>query len=334
MDRIIDWCPTPHPSYQKDRRAGAPRLPWLWPFTSDVPTVSTAAEGVGPGEFYRWCSWPRRLSPPFLGLVTLPTWLSGREERLDLHKPRRVRSAEQAEYILRVLYRRLSRRLDRLTPRGNSRSHWSRYTREHSYAPDDFRLKEQFVQVALDKVRPRRVLDVGCNTGHFSLLAARSGASVVAIDSDPAVLGGLCRRARAEGLAVLPLVQNLAMPSPPVGWRNRECLSFLSRAQGKFDLVLVLALVHHMLVTDGVPLEEIVDLVADLTTEWAIVEFVPPGDAMFKKLSRGRDSLYRNLDEKVFERACRRRFSLRDSRRLGKSRRRLYLLRFSGGKAR
>ena len=269
-----------------------------------------------------------------LGLVTLPTWLSGREERLDLHKPRRVRSAEQAEYILRVLYRRLSRRLDRLTPRGNSRSHWSRYTREHSYAPDDFRLKEQFVQVALDKVRPRRVLDVGCNTGHFSLLAARSGASVVAIDSDPAVLGGLCRRARAEGLAVLPLVQNLAMPSPPVGWRNRECLSFLSRAQGKFDLVLVLALVHHMLVTDGVPLEEIVDLVADLTTEWAIVEFVPPGDAMFKKLSRGRDSLYRNLDEKVFERACRRRFSLRDSRRLGKSRRRLYLLRFSGGKAR
>ena len=124
------------------------------------------------------------------------------------------------------------------------------------------------------------------------------------------------------------------MPSPPVGWRNRECLSFLSRAQGKFDLVLVLALVHHMLVTDGVPLEEIVDLVADLTTEWAIVEFVPPGDAMFKKLSRGRDSLYRNLDEKVFERACRRRFSLRDSRRLGKSRRRLYLLRLSGGKAR
>ena len=72
---------------------------------------------------------------------------------------------------------------------------------------------------------------------------------------------------------------------------------------------------------------------------WAIVEFVPPEDAMFKKLSRGRDSLYRNLDEKVIESSVPQALlspgqSARDSRRLGKSHRRLYLLRLSGGKAR
>ncbi len=81
--------------------------------------------------------------------------------------------------------------------------------------------------------RPRRVLDVGANTGHFSEMAARAGASVVAIDGDTAVVGDIWRRASAEKLDILPLVVNLAQPTPPTGWRNRECPSFLDRATGQ-----------------------------------------------------------------------------------------------------
>src|ERR1019366_3194276 len=129
-------------------------------------------------------------------------------------------------------------------------------------------------------------------TGHFSMMAARSGASVVALDYDPAVVGSVWRRASAEKLDILPLVVNLTRPTPAVGWRNGEWPSFLERAKGGFDAVFLLAVIHHMLVTERVPLAEIVDLAAELTTGYVVVEFVSPGDSMFRVLVRGRDELY------------------------------------------
>ena len=140
--------------------------------------------------------------------------------------------------------------LHRVPPLGTGPGTWP--TRATTPTPT-LRSKERFVQAALEQVRPARVLDVGCNTGHFSALAARAGASVVALDGDAAVAGRVWRRAEAERLDILPLVVNLARPSPATGWRNAECPSFLARAEGHADLVLMLAVLHHLLVTERVP---------------------------------------------------------------------------------
>jgi SAM-dependent methyltransferase len=176
-------------------------------------------------------------------------------------------------------------------------------------------------------VSPKRVLDVGCNTGHFSAIAARAGASVVSIDYDPVVLGGVWRQARAERLDILPLAVNLAHPTPSTGWRNREWPSFLDRARGGFDAVLMLAVVHHLLVTDRVPLYDIVRLAAELTEDLLIVEFVSPEDAMFQRIVRGREELHRGLTHEVFEAACSRHFEIMRSQHLEGATRRLYALR-------
>jgi predicted RNA methylase len=95
------------------------------------------------------------------------------------------------------------------------------------YSPEDFMAKQAFVEKALHEFKPTNVLDIGCNTGHFSALAARQGASVVAIDSDPVVVGQVWRMATREKLDILALVINIARPSPSVGWRNGQCRSFL-----------------------------------------------------------------------------------------------------------
>src|SRR5205085_9707023 len=137
---------------------------------------------------------------------------------------------------------------------------------------------EQFVADALAELKPRRVLDVGCNTGHFSALAARARARVVAVDYDPCVVGQAWRRAQSEGLDILPLVCNLARPTPATGWRNHECPSFLDRARGSFDAVLTLAVLHHMLVTERIPRTEIVSLAAEMTTDALVIELVAPAD--------------------------------------------------------
>jgi hypothetical protein len=112
-----------------------------------------------------------------------------------------------------------------------------------------------------------------------------------------------------------------------VGWNNLEWPSFLDRARGGFDAVFMLAVVHHMLVTERVPLEAILDLAADLTTRLLAIEFISPEDSMFRRLLRGREDLFRGLDAARFEDACRRRFDILEVQHLDGATRWLYVLR-------
>jgi SAM-dependent methyltransferase len=170
------------------------------------------------------------------------------------------------------------------------------------------------------------VLDIGCNTGHFSELAAKTGANVVALDSDPVCVGQTYRRAVTNSLSVLPLVANIARPSPALGWRNGEQASLLERLSGRFDLVLMLAVLHHLLVTERIPLPEILRLADDLTTDLLVLEYVGPSDPMFRKLVRGRGALYAHVTPEWFEAACTEHFEIVESQKLAEADRRLYLL--------
>ena len=117
-----------------------------------------------------------------------------------------------------------------------------------------------------------RVWDLGANTGRFSRSAADAGKRVVAFDIDPAAAERHFRAVREAGRTdILPLVVDIANPSPAIGWAGRERRSLLERADA--DAILALALVHHLALTRNVPLPMLFDLFADLAP-WAIVEFV------------------------------------------------------------
>jgi len=294
----------------------------------------TNRDGLEPEELYRLCSPLRRLLPPFLTLVTLPSWLGGRPqaERPELYARKLMADAERAGFVLRGLLKHLRRWLRRLAPLEARSSTWSGYmTSLDHYTDGQFQAKRDFVDQALRECRSTVVLDVWCNTGVFSVLAAEHGARVVAIDYDPVVVGRLARTVQERKLDILPLVVNLTRPTPAVGWRNRECPSFLERARGAFDAVLLLAVVHHMLVTERIPLEEIVEVVADLTTDAVVVEYVAPDDPMFRRLTRGREGLHAGLTADVFEAAWRRCFQVVRVDRMGSETRALYLLRRGQG---
>jgi hypothetical protein len=93
------------------------------------------------------------------------------------------------------------------------------------------------------------------------------------------------------------MLANIARPTPAAGWRNREQLSLLHRLSGKFDLVLMLAVIHHLILREQAPLSHIADLAAELGNRWLLVEWVPPSDPMYQEWLRGRDELYGNLTE-------------------------------------
>jgi len=285
-------------------------------------------DGLEPEEVYRWCHPLTRLRPAVLSLVALPTWLaaSGRRETPALYRPRAM-DPEKARFILEALFGRLDRMLARLKPRAGRESAWSDYMRTHSYSDSAFAAKDRFVREALTESAPKWVLDVGANMGHFSRTAAGLGARVVAIDLDPACVGAMVRADGDRADEVLPLVVNLAQPSPALGWRGGECQSFLDRARGRFDCVLMLAVLHHLLVTERIPLIEVLSLAAELTTSALIIEFVAPADDMFRRLARGREDLHASLTTAAFEAACKPWFEVVRSEGLPETHRRIYLLR-------
>ncbi len=287
-------------------------------------------DGVEPEDLYQSLSWRGRLTSPGLTLASVPYWLSKKAESTNgLYRPRPT-DPERAAFTLATMFRGLRRQLRKLSSSRRD-SHWSNYldTLTH-YTAQQFAFKESFVKDALHEFSPRRVLDIGANTGHFSELAAVGGASVVAIDSDQAAAGRVWQRASEKKLDILPLVVDLARPTPALGWRNREFPSFLDRARGGFDMVMMLAVIHHMLVTERVPLEEILSLAAELTTDLLLIEFVEPSDPMLRRIARGRDALYSHLTASYFESACSAGFRVLRKSPIPDSSRTLYLLRRKG----
>ncbi len=224
-------------------------------------------DGYQPDELYRRFSWIRRLRAPVLTAVSIPTWLGRRTDPSSkaLYQPKHS-DPEKARFVLDTQFRRLRKLLDKVKPAETSNSAWSSYMRTFSYSDEDFSRKSGLVKRWLTDSRPATVLDIGCNTGHFSAIAATTGARVVAIDADPAVVGSVWQRAQNEELDILPLTVNIARPTPACGWRNAEYPSFLERATGSFEMVMMLALIHHLIVTERIPLSEVFSIASALTT--------------------------------------------------------------------
>lgn len=298
--------------------------------TSLAEIFTTRRDGLEPQELYAKCSLLQKIRPPFLGLITLPTFLTKKGEETARASVPASGDDEKARFILESLFKRLQRSLRSLRPTSraltSAATEWSKYMDTHSYDAQAFAAKEAFVRDALNEFRPANVLDVGANTGHFGRIAAGFGAEVVAIDTDPSCATEGFVRAGAENLNILSLVVDIARPTPALGWRNSECFSFLERARGHFDAVLMLALVHHLQVTERVPLREIFDLAAELTKSLLVIEFVPLEDSMFQRLLRGREALFAGYNRQVFERACERQFDIVRHSEVPGSGRRLYLL--------
>jgi SAM-dependent methyltransferase len=292
--------------------------------------LTTRRDGLEPEDVYKWLKPAQKLLPPFLSLVSMPKWLAAKHNPDDdtIYRKKTLDDPEKARFILDSMFNGLRRSMNALAPASGKKSTWSDYMgANNNYTQAHFEAKQKFVQDAMTEFRPKKVLDVGCNTGHFSAIAARSGASVVSVDYDPVVLGEVWRNARAEKLDILPLAVNLTRPTPGLGWRNQECSSFLDRASGAFDGMLMLAVIHHMLVTERVPLTDIIDMAAELTRDLVIVEFIAPDDSMFRRLTRGRDELHKDLNTAVFEATVHRHFDIVRTQHLEGTSRWLYALR-------
>lgn len=190
-----------------------------------------------------------------------------------------------------------------------SKTEWSDYDKTHSYDESEFRHKAEFVQKAAASRRWRLAWDLGCNTGTFSRIAAKYADYVVSMDGDWMAIEHFYQREKADAAAksILPLVVNLADPSPNQGWLGAERKGLAER--GRPELTLCLALIHHIVISANIPLASFIGWLAGLRTA-VVIEFVSREDEMVQALLANREDQYADYNPETFRQLLAERFRI------------------------
>jgi len=186
---------------------------------------------------------------------------------------------------------------------------WSGYRQDNTYSDDDDRAKQAFVGQVVATKRPGLTWDMGCNDGAYSRIADRASDRVVAFDFDHATVEALYRSLKEEGNeTILPLVGNLADPSPGLGWRGLERRTLDDR--GAPDLMLALALIHHVSISANIPIADFLDWTAGLGSA-LVIEFPKRTDPMVEALlANKQDGANPDYDLDYFERELGKRYRI------------------------
>lgn len=217
----------------------------------------------------------------------------------------------------------LKNAVDSLTWRPEG-TEWAEYYTETNYTPAGLEHKKEIIAGFLDEVRPKMVWDLGANVGVFSRLASEREIPTVAYDIDPACVERNYLDIREKNEShLLPLVMDLTNPSPAIGWDNAERDSMVER--GPADMAFALALIHHLAISNNVPLERIAEYFAGICTN-LVIEFVPKTDSQVRKLLANREDVFGDYSQDVFEERFSKKFSIIRKEQIKDSSRILYLM--------
>lgn len=201
---------------------------------------------------------------------------------------------------------------------------WADYEMMHGYSERARLSKESIVQAFLRTAAPKSVWDLGANTGEFSRLATHMGVDTVSLDADPAVVErNFLKLAEENDPHLLPLVMDLTNPSPDLGWAHAERESLAAR--GPADLLMALALVHHLAIGNNLPLESVAGFFGRIG-KWLLIEFVPKSDPQVQRLLVSRRDIFADYHQAGFEHAFGQHFRTVDQRAVEDSDRVIYLM--------
>jgi ribosomal protein L11 methylase PrmA len=196
---------------------------------------------------------------------------------------------------------------------------WKGYDSKNSYEKSDTREKENFIEEGLKLLKPSALIDLGCNTGHYSFIAAKT-TQVISCDLDPTCVDYIFLQKNPN---ILPVVLNLMTPSPSMGWDLKERKDVFSRL--KADSFLALALMHHICISHNVPLERFILFLKSIAPQ-GILEWVDKSDPMVQFLLRNRTDIFKEYTWENFQSLVSQQFHIQKSISLNNGTRKLLLL--------
>ncbi len=203
-------------------------------------------------------------------------------------------------------------------------SEWGNYYTFTNYSKAAFQNKKNIIARYLKRIKPKTVWDMGANTGEFSRLASKTNAYTVSFDIDPVAAEKNYLQIKTVGEKnILPLILDLSNPSSGLGWGHEERKSLIDR--GPADMVLALALIHHLAISNNLPFERVANFFAKIS-KFLVVEFVPKEDSQVQKLLQTREDIFTKYNKLEFEKEFKKYFSILMSDKIKESKRILYLL--------
>ncbi len=196
----------------------------------------------------------------------------------------------------------------------SKKSEWSSYYSEMlPYSPSPkWSAKHKTVFEILNKLKPKSVLDIACNEGWYSILAAKQGASVVSFDTDANCISRLYKYAKEEkNLNITPLVMNFMNLSPEFGWSLKQFPPATSRL--KADMCFAFAIVHHLVFSQWQNFDRVIDSIDLFAKEWVLVEYIPKEDEKVKILLSRKKDIFPWYTLENFIKALSKRYKVRDT---------------------
>ena len=202
---------------------------------------------------------------------------------------------------------------------------WGNYYDNTNYSDASFSHKEELLKSFIENATPQTIFDLGANDGHFSRIASDNKRIVYSCDIDPIAVEKNYIQCKSENEKLIhPLLIDLTNPSPPIGWENKERASFIRRVNS--DCIVALALIHHLAISNNLPLSHIAGFFADVTSGFLIIEFVPKSDSQVQRLLASREDIFATYDVDSFEKAFAHRFEIQKKEFIKDSDRILYLM--------
>jgi hypothetical protein len=201
---------------------------------------------------------------------------------------------------------------------------WADYYSDTNYSAKAHDEKKRLVRQFLDTLGPRNVWDLGANDGTFSRLASDKRIPTISFDMDPACVEESYQKVRRENEeSILPLLMDLTNPSPDLGWDGAERDSFATR--GPCDTLMALALIHHLAISNNVPLTKIASSFRRLCHS-LIIEWIPKVDTQVRRLLATRTDTFDDYSKESFESSFKHYFDIIERSEIRGSVRVIYLM--------
>lgn len=248
--------------------------------------------------------------------------LHARSSRYYADKPESGKKARLSPIALQGLIENLNSAISSLRWEPK-RTEWADYYNFSNYSTSAFKHKESIFKHFLKIADVKDMWDVGANTGYFSKIAESNGITTIAFDNDPAVIERLYLDCKNENRKkILPLLVDIANPTPNIGWDNSERLSIVNR--GPTSLVSILALIHHLSIGQNIPFNNLSNFFQKIC-RWLIIEFIPKEDSQIKKMLTNRRDIFTQYTQFHFEKVFSEQFLLCKKTKIKDSLRVMYL---------
>lgn len=206
----------------------------------------------------------------------------------------------------------------------NVKTEWGNYYNQTNYSTTASSHKVNVIQKLIKTANPKKIWDLGANNGFYSQIGASLGAYVVSFDIDPVAVEANYQNIKKNRIQhILPLIQDLTNPSASIGWAHLERDSLAERSS--VDLVMALALIHHLAISNNIPLARIADYFSGLG-DYLIIEFVPKEDSQVQRLLASRDDIFEEYNFDGFKKSFLLYFNILEEISINETCRRIYLM--------